>query len=630
MGCQPMRILAPLLALGVAGAAWGHAPGGEIHPRTIEGPAPWTSLQANNDPDHFQFVVVTDRTGGHRPGVFSQGVEKTNLMQPQFVVSVGDLIEGYTEDLSKITGQWDEFQGIVAQLQMPFFYVPGNHDLTNPVMAAEWTRRFGPAYYHFVYRNVLFLCLNTEDGQPTHISDEQIAYFADVLEQNKNVRWTLLFMHKPLWVYEEGRAGHEQFKKIEQLLQGRDYTVFAGHLHKYTRYVRHDHRYIILATTGGASNLRGPLFGRFDHVVWVTMRDDGPRIANLMLDGIADENITTEQSLKLAESLDQGLRVEAVPIYITTETFTGRATSVALHNNTEHPVTIDATVGPSGQLHPVPHTFHVELAAGEARSVPIDLRADAEIPADSLAVIAIDWTADFGTIGDRPYRFGNQASIGFPRSNELTTCRDAVTIDGRLDEWGDLPFVVNKPAEILGKRDSWTGPGDANFRFNLTMDGQAVYLAIQVNDDAVIAEPDGSVGEQDALKILLNPQDDPQRANNRDRYENNWTSKVFLAFSPSDNGQPVATFEPQRVPERVKIACIKTPSGYNAEIAIPHEVLDQLRGKGVDPWSALRLNIMLDDVDETGGPNAMLHWQPAWNGKNNQPASGTFMRPSDP
>ncbi len=630
MACNRSRILAVLLILAVGRITSAHTPDGDIHPRQIEGAAPWTSLQANNDPDHFQFVVVTDRTGGRRPGVFGQGVDKTNLLQPEFVISVGDLIDGYTDKIDNIRKQWDEFQGLVAKLQMPFFFVPGNHDLSNPVMASEWTRRLGPSYYHFVYRNVLFLCLNTEDGKPTNISDEQIAYFAEVLKQNPDVRWTLLFMHKPLWVYEEGREGHEQFQKIEQLLQGRNYTVFAGHLHGYTKYVRHDQIYIILATTGGANRLRGPLFGQFDHVVWVTMTDDGPRIANLMLDGIADENITTEQSLKLVKTLDKDLSVAAMPVYIAEDTFAGQATSVELHNNTDYPVTIDAAVGPSGDLHPVPHTFHAELAAGASQSIPIDLRSDATLATDSLATIPIDWTADFGMIEDRPYRFVKQAAIGFTRACELTTREDLVNIDGRLDEWSDLPYEVDKPAEILGKADTWTGPNDARFRFNMAMDENAVYLAIQVTDDSVIAEPDGAVGKQDALEILLNPQDDPQRANTRDRYEDNWTSNVFLAFSPSETGQPAAMFEPDRVPEGVKIACLKTLTGYSAEIAIPHIVLDRLRGENRGFWSALRLNISVHDVDEPGGPNAMLNWQPAWSGKNNQPGSGTFIRPPVP
>ena len=37
-------------------------------------------------------------------------------MQPAFVVSVGDLINGYTEDLNKIENEWNEFNSFVKKL----------------------------------------------------------------------------------------------------------------------------------------------------------------------------------------------------------------------------------------------------------------------------------------------------------------------------------------------------------------------------------------------------------------------------------------------------------------------------------------------------------------------------------
>ena len=63
---------------------------------------------------------------------------------PSFVVSVGDLIEGYTKDPALLAEQWKEFQGYVHKLQMPFFYVAGNHDVANAVEAREWEARFTP------------------------------------------------------------------------------------------------------------------------------------------------------------------------------------------------------------------------------------------------------------------------------------------------------------------------------------------------------------------------------------------------------------------------------------------------------------------------------------------------------
>jgi hypothetical protein len=61
---------------------------------TRESKNPWTSLTPNVAADPCQFAIVSDRTGGHRQGVFSKAVQQVNLLQPAFVMSVGDLIEG--------------------------------------------------------------------------------------------------------------------------------------------------------------------------------------------------------------------------------------------------------------------------------------------------------------------------------------------------------------------------------------------------------------------------------------------------------------------------------------------------------------------------------------------------------
>src|SRR5262249_10357176 len=100
----------------------------------VEARNPWNHLKVNNKPDTFRFAIVTDRTGGVRPGVFERAVEQLNWLQPEFVVCVGDLIQGGTQDTQKVERQWREFDGFVGKLEMPFFYLPGNHDISNPVM----------------------------------------------------------------------------------------------------------------------------------------------------------------------------------------------------------------------------------------------------------------------------------------------------------------------------------------------------------------------------------------------------------------------------------------------------------------------------------------------------------------
>ena len=278
---------------------------------------PWTHLRFCNNPDNFHFAIVSDRTGGHLPGVFTNAVNCLNLLRPEFVMSVGDLVEGYVEDANgprdcneeQLSRQWDEFDGLVEKLRMPFFYIPGNHEIFTEETLKKWQQRRGRSYYHFRYCDVLFLCLNSEekksDHGPGYLSDSQIDYFRKVLVKHRNVRWTLLFLHKPMWKDDK----NESLIKIEKLLAGRNYTFFAGHVHAYSKTVRNGQRYYTLATTGASGGgkryvtsegytrrkLLGLDKGQFDHIVWVTMTDDGPVIANLLLEGIL------ERVLKLPE-----------------------------------------------------------------------------------------------------------------------------------------------------------------------------------------------------------------------------------------------------------------------------------------------------------------------------------------
>jgi hypothetical protein len=287
------RLLGILVAGLVGGAAY---LSGGSRPQPPEAPAdvrvaveeqnPWTHLRLNNDPAEFQFAIVSDRTGGHRPGVFRRAVDVLNLLQPQFVLSVGDLVEGYTQDRAVLDAQWREFAAEVGRLQMPFFYVPGNHDLSNRAMTRFWRERYGRRYYHFVYRDVLFLVLNSDDppGGDGGIGSHQMESVRQALTENAAVRWTVVCLHRPLWAQADVETNG--WLAVEAALADRPYTVFAGHEHSFRKYVRQGRDYYQLATTGGESPLRGVAHGEFDQVGWVTMKKDGPLLANVLLDGI--------------------------------------------------------------------------------------------------------------------------------------------------------------------------------------------------------------------------------------------------------------------------------------------------------------------------------------------------------
>jgi 3',5'-cyclic AMP phosphodiesterase CpdA len=306
--CGAFAVLAVAVALSQSQTTAPPADGGGLQIQS-EGKNPWTNLKLNTDAEQFQFAVVSDRTGGHREKVFSKAVYQVNLLQPTFVMSVGDLIEGYTQKEDLVKEEWDQFDGFVSKFEMPFFYVPGNHDLTNKMQVAKWGERYGRRYYHFVYKNTLFLCLCSENppGEMGTIDAEQREWARKTLDANRGARWTFVFLHKPIWTARD--LERNGWAEMEKSLAGRKYTVFCGHVHRYQKFVRNGNNYYQLATTGGGSKMRGTEYGEFDHVAWVTMKKDVPVIANVMLDGILPED------LKLPDTEEPGSKRKAVKTF---------------------------------------------------------------------------------------------------------------------------------------------------------------------------------------------------------------------------------------------------------------------------------------------------------------------------
>ncbi|MFK8043805.1 metallophosphoesterase family protein [Congregibacter sp.] len=284
------------------------------------GPKPWTQAAPNYDSDAVRFAVFSDLTGGEREGVFQVAVEQMNLLRPELIVNVGDLIEG-SSDRSEIDAQWQSFDDRANKANAPVLYTGGNHDLLDGVLRKAWEERNGPRYYHVRYRDVLFLILDTEDhsverlteiaqlrldaievaktsgwdafaeteyaklpeDETGMISAAQAEYMRDAIAENTDVRWTFLLAHKAPWANDDMAS----WQSIEEALGEQEYTVFHGHRHSYQHKTRKGRDYIRLATTGGVFLPESGL--SMDQIVWVTVDAEGAHIANLKMSGILDK-----------------------------------------------------------------------------------------------------------------------------------------------------------------------------------------------------------------------------------------------------------------------------------------------------------------------------------------------------
>ena len=628
------RAVACALAFLILGALSASAAGTAIEASTPEPAKPWTSLDANDPDQDFHFVLVSDRTGGARHGVFESAIPKVNMLEPAFVLSVGDLIEGNTRDQARLDREWDEFEGLVAGLDTPFFYVAGNHDMSNAVMAETWQARFGPSYYRFVYKDVLFLVLNSElfgmvrdpktpvPGPWTQA--DQLAFIEQTLAEFPNPRWTIVVIHQALWDYADGARGWPQ---VEAMLGQRDYTVFAGHFHRYVKAVRQNRKYITLATTGGGSAMRGEAYGEFDHVAWVTMTATGPRIANLMLDGIHDENVVTVASRAAVRTLSAAVRprvgfdANAAP----KGHFEASAPAFEIANSGRSELRVAYHVAPGPEQRFVGEAAPVVVPPGAVREVAIPLAADRPIPYHELRAGRVAWRLSTDT-RDGPLDLPITSAL-LPVAPLPLPSGAKPHVDGRLDDWPALPFAVERQGDIAAAP---TAPTDIAFAFDLREAEGDVYFAARVRDDSVFASPEWE-DVRDSLEIVVDARPEPRRSENVGEYaatrRGDFADLAVVLAQPAPAPPPT----PRR---RARWQTQLTEDGYTVEAVVSGEFLNAKAG---GPWRVLRIGVAAEDWDageianpipvrKPGSAATLLHWQPDRFGTAPVAGSGTFVR----
>ena len=255
-----------------------------------------------------RFAVIGDRTGSAQPGIYEEIIAEIERMKPDFVITVGDMIQGYAKDTTELTSMWAEYQSVIAPLTMPIYFTPGNHDITTDDAEPWYKNHVAKPYHSFDYKKLHFVILDASRWDASKdMPKEQITWLIDDLKKNQKAPYIFIFYHKPFWA-DEIAAGkpdtlHTIFKNY-----GVD-AVFNGHVHEYFSGKIDGILYTDVSTSGGASDA-GPT-GLLYHFTWVTVDKNGISIAPVKINSVLPwDEVTIADITYISKIYNSGISFE--------------------------------------------------------------------------------------------------------------------------------------------------------------------------------------------------------------------------------------------------------------------------------------------------------------------------------
>lgn len=205
-------------------------------------------IAATSPPDSFSFVILGDRTGEARPGVYEQVWKDAASENPAFIVSVGDTIQGLNDATAE--AEWTEIERTLAPYRRyRLFLVPGNHDIWSEKSESLF-RKYAAhaAHYSFDYEQAHFSIL--DNSRSDELSADELAFLDQDLKAHQARPVKFIVSHRPSWLLNVA-FGNSHFA-LHQLAKkyGVQYVI-AGHLHQMFHVDLEGVMYLSMPSSGG-------------------------------------------------------------------------------------------------------------------------------------------------------------------------------------------------------------------------------------------------------------------------------------------------------------------------------------------------------------------------------------------
>ncbi|KPJ52119.1 hypothetical protein AMJ39_08590 [candidate division TA06 bacterium DG_24] len=457
-----------------------------------------SALGASRGED-FQFAVLSDRTGSAVPGIFEAVIEEVARLNPDLVMSVGDYIEGYVDDAAAVNAEYDEFFELLEPLTVPYYLVPGNHEIWSDLSGEIWDKRVGRRYYSFDYEGCHFIFLDTSTIDQSEDMDEaQLKWLEKDLKKYRKAKLTFVFFHKPFW-FEAMRAGrddvlHTLFKEF-----GVDY-VFTGHYHVYCAAEWDGIHYYITGSSGGSFGEPSEERGRFFGYMWVTVEDDEVDVALIKLGNVLESDYVAFRDLQqIAQIETTGVVVSQLSTQENIEEIGG---PIQVSLTSLWGASLEGMIAWDTRAWVVePESRAYNVGPDEKVSLPFAVELDDRENIYPLPSFEITY----------PYGDGKKLTLEVPlelvRVAISPTLKTAPKIDGLLenDVWDDLV-----PITVFGSPDG-ERRGTETLRFYFGHHDEHLYLATWCRESSVgelvanttADERDGPLWQEDCVEYFF-------------------------------------------------------------------------------------------------------------------------------